>query len=1271
MERLHRIVEFSAEVSHNGSGTLHRLAIPTTAADPTDKDLEVGSPTERLALGDHSPLHKTFAPDQMAERAPSVTSQEKWQQHCSDTMRQLAQRILDPQLLAHMQANPAKEVQSRSSSMSRPSRGSLASRSSRPAEVWEGLAHLLGIGVKLPEAPEFTNNSAPAVRIDAPLVKPPPSRTSHHHHHHHLHKSIEQQSLQEAQEQQEQQEQSQRVSLVQQMLEEALMATAKKDEQVVEQHEDLSARSSGAANAPVPGHVAPTAPMDMGPPASGGSAFRWAPQGRASRKHNRLLGARSLDNDYRPSNLLRRPACFSHQEVTARDDKSHVPQGPAQPTCPCGTSSAAAAIDAGTQLHCSTSSPCSHLPITPQAQASVAMDVGLLLDPSNIEGRSGQEEEEDCSSFDGMECVSRSWPTSTNTHLPKNPTTTTTTTTTPLKHLDQSCKHHFSRVSSHAQSMVAHASADANQSRIHSQDCSPSGVGQVQQLPRSFSHTRTLGFGSEQSRARVHSDGSAVAIGAVHDARASQLPSHPVHAGTLPPLKQPSSGDELPWDASTTPVRAFEGNAYEWHLRALLAQQTSPSAAQERRRQHLRELLSGHLASPAAKRAPGCVPAGVYDSCTSAKEAGCLGDNSSCNSSTCFATPELHVQTAWERRSDGCVGDEEPLYHQTVCTHSQLPQDQQQQQQQESSHHHQSASDYPGGHPSSSQPLPHPPPAHLRNSSSTQGLGETGEMKETAMTPLSLRHQHSHSSTGSLPIFATPSAAFSSNTAGGSSGSFGRLSSPARPPLPNRTPVRGALTKRLQQALPHHSATSTPLATKGALEGQQHQQLKVSKPACPGSQDVLAALQRHQHTRSDASFHTAVEGGEEEVEGVVEGARRAAGAPWVDGGEQLGERGGEDLGCSAAQVADEQACAKGSISLSQQQQQQQQPLEVREDGCLVRQNSASLYPLPRVDTPPALPTLPHRLSGSGCSESSVTSSGALGKTSERKGRGGISRGQSELPGLDASQFSSLAVLDTLYNAPLVHPGDCLHFSLGGINTLAYWRPLLPRRAHILGPMHQLASYADEELATELSGWAAAALIRHGLLMPITPSSMACFLEAPVPFVLGWQYKTHDVSTRCTSLVRVNVYKGNVSNASHLPALPGQKKLAAALAPHHARVRTAGAAAGASSRPVHVLTPEEEQATKSFLDVLSSHLGGCSSSSGCANSGSDACLLGDLRPYFITNVSGNTRTATLMKDWVIEGTPSRDRPFVRAFLETQMFQVHSDRIMASMCEGRVV
>eukprot|EP00983_Pelagomonas_calceolata_P097439 1158249-Pelagomonas_calceolata.AAC.1 len=55
--------------------------------------------------------------------------------------------------------------------------------------------------------------------------------------------------------------------------------------------------NSGAATAPVPaaaGHAAaaaaPTAPINVAPPASGSGAFRWAPQGRASRKYSRLLG---------------------------------------------------------------------------------------------------------------------------------------------------------------------------------------------------------------------------------------------------------------------------------------------------------------------------------------------------------------------------------------------------------------------------------------------------------------------------------------------------------------------------------------------------------------------------------------------------------------------------------------------------------------------------------------------------------------------------------------------------------------------------------------------------------------------------------------------------------------------------------------------------------------------------------------------------------------------------------------------------------------------
>jgi hypothetical protein len=37
---------------------------------------------------------------------------------------------------------------------------------------------------------------------------------------------------------------------------------------------------------------------------------------------------------------------------------------------------------------------------------------------------------------------------------------------------------------------------------------------------------------------------------------------------------------------------------------------------------------------------------------------------------------------------------------------------------------------------------------------------------------------------------------------------------------------------------------------------------------------------------------------------------------------------------------------------------------------------------------------------------------------------------------------------------------------------------------------------------------------QSLLLPVTPTSMYGFLEAPVPFVLGLQYKTPEVSARC-------------------------------------------------------------------------------------------------------------------------------------------------------------
>jgi hypothetical protein len=44
-----------------------------------------------------------------------------------------------------------------------------------------------------------------------------------------------------------------------------------------------------------------------------------------------------------------------------------------------------------------------------------------------------------------------------------------------------------------------------------------------------------------------------------------------------------------------------------------------------------------------------------------------------------------------------------------------------------------------------------------------------------------------------------------------------------------------------------------------------------------------------------------------------------------------------------------------------------------------------------------------------------------------------------------------------------------------------------------------------------------------------------------------------------------------------------------------------------------------------------------------------------------------RTGLLMKDGLVESVPPRDRPFMRAFVETQMFSVHSDAVIGEYCD----
>lgn len=113
---------------------------------------------------------------------------------------------------------------------------------------------------------------------------------------------------------------------------------------------------------------------------------------------------------------------------------------------------------------------------------------------------------------------------------------------------------------------------------------------------------------------------------------------------------------------------------------------------------------------------------------------------------------------------------------------------------------------------------------------------------------------------------------------------------------------------------------------------------------------------------------------------------------------------------------------------------------------------------------------------------------------------------------------------------------------------------------------------------------------------------------------------------------MNVYKGHVSNASHLPSLPGHKKLAAALAPHHARVRSAAASTG--TRPVHMLTTEEVRSAYVQSEVRSAYdhhrRGAPRFCSVCFNNSAKPTKKGEMIACFLNCTSEVTQMVSMHK-----------------------------------------
>ncbi|KAK3436182.1 hypothetical protein EUGRSUZ_C00822 [Eucalyptus grandis] len=169
---------------------------------------------------------------------------------------------------------------------------------------------------------------------------------------------------------------------------------------------------------------------------------------------------------------------------------------------------------------------------------------------------------------------------------------------------------------------------------------------------------------------------------------------------------------------------------------------------------------------------------------------------------------------------------------------------------------------------------------------------------------------------------------------------------------------------------------------------------------------------------------------------------------------------------------------------------------------------------------------------------------------------------------------------------------------------------------------------------------------QSLLMPVLPNDMLEFLDAPVPYVVGIKNKTSEVQSKIANVILVDANKNQVKSPS-IPQLPRHKELFSSLSPYHAKL--VGESFLGRKRPMYECTDVQIEAAKGFLAVLRSYL-----DSLCSN----------LRSHTITNVQSNDdKVSLLLKESFIDSFNYRDRPFMKLFVDTQLFSVHTDLVLS--------
>ncbi|KAJ8437334.1 hypothetical protein Cgig2_015065 [Carnegiea gigantea] len=213
--------------------------------------------------------------------------------------------------------------------------------------------------------------------------------------------------------------------------------------------------------------------------------------------------------------------------------------------------------------------------------------------------------------------------------------------------------------------------------------------------------------------------------------------------------------------------------------------------------------------------------------------------------------------------------------------------------------------------------------------------------------------------------------------------------------------------------------------------------------------------------------------------------------------------------------------------------------------------------------------------------------------------------------------------------------------------------------------------------------------------PCSIAALSTFVDS-IAKQVGVQNKTSEVQSKLTNAILVDVTNNQVRSPS-LPQLPKQDELLSSLVPYHSKL--VGEGHSASQRPISECTDEQVEAAKGFMEVLRNYL-----DSLCSNLHSHIMInvqsnddeeFGRYVGYCLRIPHANVQhfmdveemlteskhiaatssltlaslgiqnelVSQLSKESFIDSFPSCDRPFMKFFVDTQMFSVHTDLVLS--------